>query len=255
MEHPYKEYENSKTWNAVARLIKDLVDNNDIELLTPKEYVIGYICKGLLKQTTKNKMDKKTFDQLLSKYSHLGKKYIEETGATMIGHAPHIAPEAYLNMAFEPLSKEEISQLEGRLHEIIPDPYKDFLMNVSNGATVCCELFLYGYRRYSDKDKGIIYVFEPYDLEDINCRDWITKPSPNMFFFGSYDWNGDELYMDRESLEIVLCSTPDLTPLYKWKSFDDFLQEEVNRLYTMFDENGVQLDESSSPLPGNNPIE
>ena len=32
MEHPYKEYENSKTWNAVARLIKDLVDNNDIEL-------------------------------------------------------------------------------------------------------------------------------------------------------------------------------------------------------------------------------
>ena len=33
MEHPYKEYENSKTWNAVARLIKDLVDNNDIELL------------------------------------------------------------------------------------------------------------------------------------------------------------------------------------------------------------------------------
>ena len=197
-------------------------------------------------------MDRKTFDQLLSKYSHLGKKYIEETGATMIGHAPHIAPEAYLNMAFEPLSKEEISQLEGRLHKIIPDPYKDFLMNGSNGATVCCELFLYGYRRYSDKDKGIIYVFEPYDLEDINCRDWITKPSPNMFFFGSYDWNGDELYMDRESLEIVLCSTPDLTPLYKWKSFDDFLQEEVNRLYTMFDENGVQLNESSSPLPGYN---
>jgi hypothetical protein len=52
-------------------------------------------------------------------------------------------------------------------------------------------------------------------------------------------------------LEIVLCSTPDLTPLYKWKSFDDFLQEEVNRLYTMFDENGVQLDERSSPLPVN----
>ena len=197
-------------------------------------------------------MDRKTFEQLLSKYSHLGKKYIEETGATIIGHAPHIAPEAYLNMAFEPLSKEDILHLESRLHQIIPDPYKDFLMKVSNGATVCCELFLYGYRRYSDKDKGIIYVFEPYDLEDINCRDWVTKPSPNMFFFGSYDWNGDELYMDRESLEIVLCSTPDLTPLYKWKSFDDFLQEEVNRLYTMFDENGVQLNESSSPLPGYN---
>ena len=51
MEHPYKEYENSKTWNAVARLIKDLVDNNDIELLTPKEYCSGYSCKCLSKQT------------------------------------------------------------------------------------------------------------------------------------------------------------------------------------------------------------
>ena len=196
-------------------------------------------------------MDRKTFEQLLSKYSHLGKKYIEATGATIIGHAPHIAPEAYLNMAFEPLSEEDIFHLEDRLHQNIPDPYKDFLRNVSNGATVCCELFLYGYRRIHNKDKGIIYVFEPYDLEDINCRDWVKKTSPDMFFFGSYDWNGDRLYIDRESLKVVLCDDIDLTPLYKWKSYDDFLQEEVNRLYTKFDENGVQLDESSSPLPGN----
>ena len=197
-------------------------------------------------------MDRKTFEQLLSKYSHLGKKYIEETGATIIGHAPHIAPEAYLNMAFEPLSEEDIFHLEDRLHQNIPDPYKDFLRNVSNGATVCCELFLYGYRRIHNKDKGIIYVFEPYDLEDINCSDWVKKTSPDMFFFGSYDWNGDRLYIDRESLKVVLCGIPDLTPLYKWKTFDDFLQEEVNRLYTMFDENGVQLNESASPLPGYN---
>ena len=46
MEHPYKKYENSKMWDVVASLLKDLVDNNDIELLTPKEYIIGYICKG-----------------------------------------------------------------------------------------------------------------------------------------------------------------------------------------------------------------
>ena len=54
-----------------------------------------------------------------------------------------ISAEAYLNMAFEPLSKDDITHLEGRLH---------------------------GYRRIHDKDKGIIYVFEPYDLEDINTK-------------------------------------------------------------------------------------
>ncbi len=29
-------------------LINDLINNNDIELQTPIEYVVGYICKGLL---------------------------------------------------------------------------------------------------------------------------------------------------------------------------------------------------------------
>ena len=55
MEHPYKDHENSRTWNVINKLIKDLVDNNDIELLTPKEYVIGYLCKGLSKHSSKRK--------------------------------------------------------------------------------------------------------------------------------------------------------------------------------------------------------
>ena len=48
MQHPYKKYEQDKTWAIVNNLINDLLDNNDIELLTPIEYVVGYICKGLL---------------------------------------------------------------------------------------------------------------------------------------------------------------------------------------------------------------
>ena len=43
-----KKYEQDKTWAIVNNLINDLLDNNDIELLTPIEYVVGYICKGLL---------------------------------------------------------------------------------------------------------------------------------------------------------------------------------------------------------------
>lgn len=48
MQHPYKKYEQDKTWTIVNNLINDLVDNHDIELLTPIEYVVGHICKGLL---------------------------------------------------------------------------------------------------------------------------------------------------------------------------------------------------------------
>lgn len=47
MEHPYKEYENTPTWSVVEQAITELVENNDIEIQTPIEYVIGYICRNL----------------------------------------------------------------------------------------------------------------------------------------------------------------------------------------------------------------
>ena len=48
MQHPYIKYEQDKTWTVVNDLINNLINNNDIELQTPIEYVVGYICKGLL---------------------------------------------------------------------------------------------------------------------------------------------------------------------------------------------------------------
>ena len=44
MQHPYIKYEQDKTWTVVNDLINDLINNNDIELQTPIEYVVGYIC-------------------------------------------------------------------------------------------------------------------------------------------------------------------------------------------------------------------
>ena len=55
MQHPYKKYEQDKTWGIVNNLINDLLDNNDIELQTPIEYVVGYICKGLLDSNNLNR--------------------------------------------------------------------------------------------------------------------------------------------------------------------------------------------------------
>ena len=48
MQHPYIKSEQDKIWTVVNDLINDLINNNDIELQTPIEYVVGYICKGLL---------------------------------------------------------------------------------------------------------------------------------------------------------------------------------------------------------------
>ena len=47
MKHPYEEYEAYKLWMNVKSSVEDLVENNDIELLTPIEYIVDYICKNI----------------------------------------------------------------------------------------------------------------------------------------------------------------------------------------------------------------
>ncbi|HXH71038.1 MAG TPA: hypothetical protein VNI60_11970 [Pyrinomonadaceae bacterium] len=56
--HPYKKFQNTKVWQVVEQSIFDLEENQDLKLLTIKEYIIGFICKKLddnklLKNTTK----------------------------------------------------------------------------------------------------------------------------------------------------------------------------------------------------------
>ena len=45
--HPYKKYESLNIWRAVRHELNELIANNDIELTTAPEYVIGSLCKAL----------------------------------------------------------------------------------------------------------------------------------------------------------------------------------------------------------------
>ena len=48
-KHPYEEYETHPLWNVVAQRIEELAENNDIVERTPREYIVGSICKAILK--------------------------------------------------------------------------------------------------------------------------------------------------------------------------------------------------------------
>ena len=55
MSHPYKQFEGTPLWEAVKKGIDDLVENNDIEETTRREYIVGYLCKLINESVTKNK--------------------------------------------------------------------------------------------------------------------------------------------------------------------------------------------------------
>lgn len=46
MSHPYSEYEGTESWKRIEKAIRELQNNDDIELTTPIEYVVGYLCKS-----------------------------------------------------------------------------------------------------------------------------------------------------------------------------------------------------------------
>ncbi|BBF45456.1 hypothetical protein lbkm_4223 [Lachnospiraceae bacterium KM106-2] len=47
-EFPYGKYQNTELWNLVEKAIEDLVENDDLEERTAREYIVGYLCKTVV---------------------------------------------------------------------------------------------------------------------------------------------------------------------------------------------------------------
>jgi hypothetical protein len=54
IKHPYEKFEESKLWNLIENALNDLIKNQDLELTTRKEYVVGYLCKIIDAELLKN---------------------------------------------------------------------------------------------------------------------------------------------------------------------------------------------------------
>lgn len=46
----YEKHKNTKNWDIVWQSIDELVENNDLEELTPRGHIVGYICEKLEKE-------------------------------------------------------------------------------------------------------------------------------------------------------------------------------------------------------------
>ena len=45
--NPYSHYQNTEEWTIIAHLLEELITNQDIELKTAPNYVIGYLVEKL----------------------------------------------------------------------------------------------------------------------------------------------------------------------------------------------------------------
>lgn len=194
-------------------------------------------------------MNRELLLDILGKYKHLGAEYIPQTGATLIGFAPHIGSEAWLNSMYETLTESDIVAMEQSMERKIPVQYQDFLLNCSNGLNIMnTTLCLFGYRKMTGRD--IIASRQPFDLVTLN-RYKSERPrnaTPDLFFFGGYDWDGSQVYLTHDG-KVHYCKPFDCLSLKEWNSIDDFLTSEIRRIYSLFDDNGVEINEQVPTIP------
>lgn len=193
-------------------------------------------------------IEKATFDKLMMRYSHLGTRKVEATGAFLIGHVPHIASEAWLNSIYPCLSEQDIAELEAQLETTIPFEYSYFLQNISNGMNVLVdELCLFGKR--TNYTRTLMDVTrQPFSLRDA-LEERPRNATPDMFFIGGYSWDGSKLYIDKRDNRVYYCLRYDSTPLKSWNSLSEMILSEIERLYALFSIDGKQINESEPTVP------
>ncbi len=194
-------------------------------------------------------MTKERLLRLIEKYKPLGMEYVPETGAILIGRAPHIGPEAWLNSMYDTVSEGDVEEMEQSMGRKIPSQYRDFLLSCSNGLNiVSTSLCLFGQRKMVGRD--IVASRQPFDLVTLNrYKSERPRNAPSdSFFFGGYDWDGSQVYFSCDG-KVHFCAPDDSKSLREWDSLDDFLISEIHRIHSLFDDNGVELDDSNPTIP------
>jgi hypothetical protein len=185
--------------------------------------------------------------ELVFKFEKLGIRKISN-GAILIGKAPHIAPEAWLNELYPTLNEVDIAELESELNKKIPIVYKNFLIEFSNGLSILNATFsLDGLR--GNYDRTTDGSRQPFSLITPNIYERPKNAKSNFFFIGGYNWDGSHLYIDTETNFVHYCKRWDATSLYQWSSFDEMLYSEIERIYKLFDEEGKEINEDVTTTP------
>jgi len=172
---------------------------------------------------------------------------VEEEVVSRYGHLPQIAPEAYNIYTFAPLTEGRLALVEQNIGREIPYQYRTFLTHVSNGLYIFHRgLFLYGHQGSINRKLGIQ---GPFDLSIPNVYERPSNADASCFFIGGYSYDASNLYMRSGSQKVFYCPRWDITPLKEWNSFSEMLIEEIQRLKSLHDADGMLQVPSEKTLP------
>lgn len=186
--------------------------------------------------------------ECLDSYRSLGTRLLDN-GTRLIGHVPHVAPEAWFHAVFTPISTESVRQLEQQMGINMPENFSNFLIRANGLRVFSGHLYIRGLRwNFSRRGDD---VWQPFSILTPNLEERPRNAKKTHLFMGGYEPSGSMLYIDINSLNVYRCTHRSAKPLYEWSSFEDMLESEVQRLTTRFDRDGRLLDPAEPTTPKN----
>jgi hypothetical protein len=129
----------------------------------------------------------------------------------------------------------------------IPKIYRELLTEVNGAIFFSGALALHGVVKNISRVGAD--VWQPFNIADLNSFEKPQDASNDLFFFGSYNWDGSLLYVDLTSGFVFRCGRVSCKPLNKWNSLMSMLIEELGRLEELFDNNGNAFDDQIPTIP------
>jgi hypothetical protein len=189
----------------------------------------------------------RTVHEKLEKWARLGSRTLKN-GTRLIGHVPHVAPEAWLHQVFPPIKEEDLKRLERELPVPLPTDLRDFLL-VNNGLNIfSTTLSIDGARPRVNIRKGDA-AWQPFNILTPNTFERPQDAEPSFLFVGGYRWDGSKVYIDVTNNKVFRCSVDSARPLNKWGTFPEMLVAECDRIASLFDETGRKKDPDKPTTP------
>jgi hypothetical protein len=168
-------------------------------------------------------------------------------GTELVGHTPHVGPDAWFHVVFPPIAPATIDQVEHEIGRSLPGPYREFLQAMNGVSLFAGSMSLYGHRRNFQRTGDA--VWQPFSIRTPNTVERPRDAAAHLVFVGGYKADGSRLYIDGETLQVHLSLRESTGPVATWKSFSTFLEEELARLRHFFDDKGRRIGYGANCAP------
>lgn len=185
-------------------------------------------------------------DRLKNKYSKIGCNDIEGR-AELIGHIPAVAPHAYLFTLYNKLDSGMIAPIQIAMGRTIPTDLRQYL-GICNGANYFVNQMAMMGRRESYARTGS-ESYQPYCLVSANTDERPRLLPDEYIVIGYYQYDGSLLCLSAVSGAVVRYDAEALQLMNSWVGLWIMLSMELERLDSMYDEQGCIMFDGMDTTP------